>query len=156
MCPVYFIVLKQRLTIKFVITDAPDVSITVSSDDVIEGSSLTLTCTAAGYPTNYNYISFVQTLNDEHIPNNHSPSLGQRLSSAIDIQSVKLQDTGLYTCSVNNGVQNIQGSMNQQATQLIRTKGMFVLLLFNMFLSSIKWNLNTRRGTVSLPYNLTY
>jgi len=156
MCPVYIIVLKQRLTIKFVITDAPDVSITVSSEDVIEGSSLTITCTAAGYPTNYNYTSFVQTLNDEHIPNNHSPSLGQRLSSAIDIQSVKLQDTGLYTCSVNNGVQNIQGSMNQQATKLIRTKGMFVLLLFNMFLSSIKWNLNTRRGTVSLPYNLTY
>ena len=156
MCPVNFIVLKQRLAIKFVITDAPDVSITVSSEDVIEGSSLTLTCTAAGYPTNYNYISFVQTLNDEHIPNNHSPSLGQRPSSTFDIQSVKLQDTGLYTCSVNNGVQNIQGSMNQQATKLIRTKGMFVLLLFNMFLSSIKWNLNTRRGTVSLPYNLTY
>ena len=108
---------------------------------MIEGSSLTLTCTAAGHPTNYNYISFVQTLNDEHIPNSHSPSLGQRLSSAIDIQSVQLQDTGMYTCSVNNGVKNIQGALNQHATQLIRVKGMQVVLLFYMHRGSIKLDL---------------
>jgi len=113
----------------------------VSSEDVIEGSSLTLTCTAAGYPTNYNYTSFVQTLNDEHIPNSHSPSLGQRLSSAIDIQSVQLQDTGMYTCSVNNGVKNIQDALNQHTTQLIRVKGMQVVLLFYMHRGSIQLDL---------------
>lgn len=91
--------------------------------EVVEGDSLNLTCVANGYPANYNYSSYIQTWEGKPIPNTNKVLIGHRTYGVFEITSVQLQDSGIYTCTVDNGVKSLQNELVQKASYSIRIKG---------------------------------
>jgi hypothetical protein len=87
-----------------VLVDPPDVTVLLSSTNIKEGNNLTLTCDAKGVPSDYQYNSLTQTWNGVLIPNTNSEKNGTPKYSSLYIPSLQLQDSGTYSCFVNNGV----------------------------------------------------
>ena len=90
---------RIRFCILFLIVVAvPEVNLTADSTRVAVGDSVTLTCTALlGNPMTYTFSWF-------HNGMSTSASIAmQQSSSTLNIASIKEDDIGVYSCSVNNG-----------------------------------------------------
>ncbi|WAR04220.1 CEAM5-like protein [Mya arenaria] len=85
-------------------TDSPDIVISQSTAFLNENSPLDLMCKATGLPAVYNYTGFLQRVNDIVVPNSHVGRPGLRDIISVNIPSLRLQDTGVYTCYVHNGI----------------------------------------------------
>ncbi|WAR06240.1 HMCN2-like protein [Mya arenaria] len=84
--------------------DSPDVVISQSTAFLNENAPLDLLCKATGVPAVYNYTGFLQRVNDIVVPNSHVGRPGLRDSISVNIPALRLQDTGVYTCYVHNGI----------------------------------------------------
>ncbi|XP_053391543.1 uncharacterized protein LOC128554308, partial [Mercenaria mercenaria] len=96
---------------------APDVSIRLSTTNIREDESLTLFCDGFGVPSTYAYSSLTQMWNNIEIPNSNTALSGTQLYSSIHFSSLKLEDTGTYTCILNNGIKNTSGFLNQVSSR---------------------------------------
>ncbi|XP_052806545.1 hemicentin-2-like [Mya arenaria] len=101
---------------------APDVSIVQSTLTLTEGSTLILTCSANGYPSQYTITGFKQTVGTITIPNDNTEAAGVRDNISVRIPYNILQDTGLYTCMVHNNVKDIDGNLLQTDSTQIDVK----------------------------------
>ena len=88
-----------RFCILFLIVVAvPEVNLTADSTRVAVGDSVTLTCTALlGNPMNYTFSWFHNGMTTS------TSTAMQQSSSTLNIASIKEDDIGVYSCSVNNG-----------------------------------------------------
>lgn len=87
-------------------------------------SKRTLQCIADGNPKNYTYGNW------EHISvfNEHIRIIHQRTENLIlPIQEKRnrYQDSGIYVCSVSNGVPNVHGEYFQKGHSFVVSKGIF-------------------------------
>ena len=62
----------------------------------------------------------MQTFDGLSIPNNNSNPTPYNI---LDIASLQLKDTGTYKCTVNNGIMDTEGNLDQMTTQEINVKG---------------------------------
>ncbi|XP_052805575.1 hemicentin-1-like isoform X2 [Mya arenaria] len=99
--------------------DAPDVFISQSITVWTENTPLDLLCKASGVPAVYNYTGFVQRVGAVVIPNSHAEHPGVKESISVNIPSLQLQDTGTYTCNVQNGITGVNKQLVQTASQRI-------------------------------------
>lgn len=111
----------------FNLTDAPDVSTELSTTNITEGASLTLFCKGSGVPSMYTYVSLIQKWNTIEINNDNRELAGTARYSSIHFNQLQLQDSGTYTCTLNNGIRNESGILNQASSRNIFVKGMFFL-----------------------------
>ncbi|XP_060606174.1 hemicentin-1-like [Ruditapes philippinarum] len=98
------LVKRQSSFVVITIHYPPDVTVLQSTTNITEGNNLTLTCDAKGVPSVYRYNSLTQTWNGVPIPNTNSEKIGKPKYSSLYIPSLQLQDSGTYSCFVNNGV----------------------------------------------------
>ncbi|WAR05678.1 hypothetical protein MAR_021047 [Mya arenaria] len=103
--------------------DAPDVFISQSITVWKENTPLDLLCKASGVPAVYNYTGFVQRVGAVVIPNSHAEHPGVKESISVNIPSLQLQDTGTYTCNVQNGITGVNKQLVQTASQRIDVRG---------------------------------
>ncbi|XP_060604520.1 hemicentin-1-like [Ruditapes philippinarum] len=106
-------------TIKIVVQYAPDVNISLSRTSVKEGESLTLYCNGHGVPSSYIYTSLIQSWNNVAIPNNNTAVDHTERYSSFYFKSLRLDDTGTYTCTLNNGISDLSGILDQSGTRKI-------------------------------------
>ena len=103
----------------FLFSDAPNVTIDLSDFDPVENKQLRISCVAVGRPNTYTYTSMIQTWGGIGIRNFTSSTTG-----IIDIDKLQLEDSGTYTCSVNNGIYDRNHQLDQIAKKDILVKGM--------------------------------
>lgn len=101
-------------------SDPPDVIIQ-QSGGVIQNQTLELSCLAKGEPNVYNYQKWEHNWRGTDI---NSFNL-QRQGPLIIIFSLQLQNSGNYTCSVDNGIKNRMGELLQHATVELLVKGKY-------------------------------
>lgn len=87
-------------------------------------SNRTLQCITDGNPMNYTYGSW------EHMSflNTHIRFIHQRrehLILPIQQKHSRYQDSGIYVCSVSNGVPNVHGEYFQKGHSFVVSKGIF-------------------------------
>ncbi|WAR05754.1 hypothetical protein MAR_021123 [Mya arenaria] len=105
--------------------DAPDVFISQSITVWTENTPLDLLCKASGVPAVYNYTGFVQRVGAVVIPNSHAEHPGVKESISVNIPSLQLQDTGTYTCNVQNGITGVNKQLVQTASQRIDVRDLY-------------------------------
>ncbi|XP_060607198.1 basement membrane-specific heparan sulfate proteoglycan core protein-like, partial [Ruditapes philippinarum] len=103
-------------TIDVIVYYAPNVSVIISEADPVENNSLQIRCNASGRPASYTFTSIVQTWRGIKISNAHLPG-NRNFNGVINIQKLQLEDSGTYTCHVNNGISD----RNQQLDQIGKT-----------------------------------
>ncbi|XP_052806440.1 hemicentin-1-like [Mya arenaria] len=136
---------------------SPDVFISESSALLNENTPLDLLCKASGEPAVYNYTGFLQRVNGIVIPNSHVESLGVKESISVNIPSLQLQDTGLYTCFVHNGIIGINKQLIQTASQRVEVQASPQLLLEKTnFAGETSGNITVAVPFVSIPEYTTY
>ncbi|XP_060553987.1 hemicentin-1-like [Ruditapes philippinarum] len=106
-------------TIKIIVQYAPDVNISLSTTSVKERESLTLLCNGHGVPSSYIYTSLIQSSNNVVIPNNNTAVENTKKNSSLYFKSLRLDDTGTYTCTLNNGIYNLSGILDQSGRRAI-------------------------------------
>ncbi|XP_060572499.1 hemicentin-1-like [Ruditapes philippinarum] len=106
-------------TIEIIVQYAPDVNISLSMTSVKEGKSLILYCNGHGVPSSYNYTNLIQSWNKVAIPNNNTAVDNTKKYSSLYFKSLRLDDTGTYTCTLNNGISNLSGILDQSGTREI-------------------------------------
>ncbi|VDI46054.1 Hypothetical predicted protein [Mytilus galloprovincialis] len=80
-------------------------------------------CVANGHPMNYSYRQWEhQTVFDEHIRYLTGNATGF-LSLPIQKRKLRYQDTGVYVCSVSNGIQDTRGKLFQKEQGYVISKG---------------------------------
>ncbi|WAR05317.1 NPHN-like protein [Mya arenaria] len=137
--------------------NSPDVFISESSALLNENTPLDLLCKASGEPAVYNYTGFLQRVNGIVIPNSHVESLGVKESISVNIPSLQLQDTGLYTCFVHNGIIGINKQLIQTASQRVEVQASPQLLLEKTnFAGETSGNITVAVPFVSIPEYTTY
>ncbi|XP_060552462.1 hemicentin-1-like isoform X1 [Ruditapes philippinarum] len=104
-------------TIKIIVQYAPDVNISLSTRSVKEGESLILYCNSHGVPSSYIYTSLFQSWKNVAIPNNNTAVDDTEKYSSLYFKSLRLDDTGTYTCTLNNGISNLSGILDQSGTR---------------------------------------
>ncbi|XP_052806690.1 carcinoembryonic antigen-related cell adhesion molecule 5-like [Mya arenaria] len=109
---------EQKFT-PVVFVDAPDVAIIQSTNLLLENTPLDLLCKASGVPAVYNFTDFVQRVGDVVVLNSHIESPGVMDSISVNISSLQLQDTGIYTCYVHNEITGLNKQLIQTASQRI-------------------------------------
>ena len=84
--------------VSLIVVAVPEVNLTADSTRVAVGDNVTLTCTALlGNPMTYTFSWF-------HNGMSTSASIAmQQSSSTLNIISIKEDDIGVYSCSVDNG-----------------------------------------------------
>ncbi|WAR06673.1 CEAM1-like protein [Mya arenaria] len=102
--------------------NAPDVVISQSTTIWTENNPLNIRCKATGVPAVYNYTGFVQLVGDVVISNSHAESPGVRDTISVNIPSLQLQDTGIYTCNVHNGIIGVNKQLIQTASKRITVR----------------------------------
>ncbi|XP_052803510.1 contactin-2-like, partial [Mya arenaria] len=95
---------RRGPVVKVTVRYSPDIVISQSTAFLNENSPLDLMCKATGLPAVYNYTGFLQRVNDIVVPNSHVGRPGLRDIISVNIPSLRLQDTGVYTCYVHNGI----------------------------------------------------
>lgn len=84
---------------------------------------MNLLCTGSGIPSIYTYTAFTHTINGVVVPNNNTALSGTDPSSSIDFTYLQLRDTGTYTCTLNNGVKDTSGLLDQKSSVTIAVEG---------------------------------
>ncbi|XP_060565437.1 hemicentin-1-like, partial [Ruditapes philippinarum] len=120
---------SAEATIKIIVQYAPDVNISLSTTSVKEGESLSLYCNGHGVPSSYIYTSLFQSWNNVAIPNNNTVVDHTEKYSSLYFKSLRLDDTGTYTCTLNNGISNLSGILDQSGTREIIVQDYFTLQL---------------------------
>ncbi|XP_052805576.1 hemicentin-1-like isoform X3 [Mya arenaria] len=110
-------------SLMLIVEYAPDVFISQSITVWTENTPLDLLCKASGVPAVYNYTGFVQRVGAVVIPNSHAEHPGVKESISVNIPSLQLQDTGTYTCNVQNGITGVNKQLVQTASQRIDVRG---------------------------------
>ncbi|XP_053389576.1 hemicentin-1-like isoform X3 [Mercenaria mercenaria] len=95
---------NQTAILHIIIQYPPDVTVSLSTEDITAGNTLSISCDADGVPSVYSYNGLTQTWNGTPVPNAHTEVIGTPKYSTLHIPSLQLQDSGTYTCYVNNGV----------------------------------------------------
>ncbi|XP_052254226.1 hemicentin-2-like isoform X1 [Dreissena polymorpha] len=109
---------------KLVVYYAPYITINVSSTNPTEGQPLDLMCEASGVPAMYRFTALTQTHGGVQILNTHitldsSASTSTRI---FRIPALRMDDTGTYKCSVENGVVDVSGQLYQTAETNLMVK----------------------------------
>lgn len=112
----------------YIILDAPNVTVNVSESEPTENDTLEIVCQADGHPSTYKYSPIVQSWNGIDIRRETVTGNG-----FIRVSRVQLQDSGTYTCMVNNGISDRNQQLEQIGKQNISIKG-FHLEIFFMLL----------------------
>ncbi|KAH3699164.1 hypothetical protein DPMN_074118 [Dreissena polymorpha] len=115
---------KDNSSTKLVVNYAPDVTIYMSSTNPSEGQPFELKCEASGVPALYTFTALTQTHGGTQIPNTHITLEGPASMSSriVRIPTLRMDDTGTYTCSVQNGVRNVSGHLHQTAATKLMVK----------------------------------
>ncbi|XP_053389789.1 hemicentin-1-like, partial [Mercenaria mercenaria] len=108
---------SNETTLDVTVNYAPNVTINLSNGEPEENSSLLISCSAVGRPVNYVYTSMKQTWEGIQIQNIHRPVHGN-----INIMNLQLQDSGIYTCAVNNGIRDRNQQLDQIGTKSVLVK----------------------------------
>ena len=95
----------------------------VSKEDPTENTSFKISCNATGRPNTYTFTSMVQTWRGITIPNSHLP-INDHFNGVIEIQKLKLEDSGTYTCHVNNGILDRKQTLDQVGKTGVSVKGL--------------------------------
>ena len=92
---------KHRISFcifSLIVVAVPEVNLTADRTRVAAGDSVTLTCTALlGNPMTYTFSWFHNGMSTT------ASTAMQQSSSTLSITSIKEDDIGVYSCSVNNG-----------------------------------------------------
>ncbi|WAR04385.1 hypothetical protein MAR_019754 [Mya arenaria] len=137
--------------------DSPDVLISESSASLHENTPLDLLCKAAGIPAVYKFTGFLQRVNDIVVPNSHVGSLGERDSISVNIPSLQLQDTGVYTCYVHNGIIGHNKQLIQTASRKVEVQASPRFLLEETsFAGETSGNITIAIPFVSIPEYTSY
>ena len=101
--------------------DAPD--ITFNKVAIQEGDALTLTCTANGRPSTYNFNKggFTQHWGDTDLDQVTGGQSGGVYT--VTKQAASYLDTGTYLCTVDNGVSDRRGRVEQSAQTSVLVRG---------------------------------
>ncbi|XP_052804964.1 nephrin-like isoform X2 [Mya arenaria] len=113
---------QNETSLMLIVEYAPDVVISQSTTILTENNPLNLRCKATGVPAVYNYTGFVQLVGDVVISNSHAESPGVRDTISVNITSLQLQDTGIYTCNVHNGIIGVNKQLIQTASKRITVR----------------------------------
>ncbi|XP_052804612.1 hemicentin-2-like [Mya arenaria] len=136
---------------------SPDVLISESSASLHENTPLDLLCKAAGIPAVYKFTGFLQRVNDIVVPNSHVGSLGERDSISVNIPSLQLQDTGVYTCYVHNGIIGHNKQLIQTASRKVEVQASPRFLLEETsFAGETSGNITIAIPFVSIPEYTSY
>ncbi|XP_053389128.1 hemicentin-2-like isoform X2 [Mercenaria mercenaria] len=95
---------NKTAIMKIIIQYPPDVTVFLSTENITEGNTLIISCDAKGVPSVYNYNGLTQTWSGTHVPNTHTEVSGTQRHSSLHIPFLQLQDSGIYSCYVNNGM----------------------------------------------------
>ncbi|XP_052806975.1 pregnancy-specific beta-1-glycoprotein 2-like isoform X2 [Mya arenaria] len=114
---------RNETSLMLIVEYAPDVVISQSTTIWTENNPLNIRCKATGVPAVYNYTGFVQLVGDVVISNSHAESPGVRDTISVNIPSLQLQDTGIYTCNVHNGIIGVNKQLIQTASKRITVRG---------------------------------
>ncbi|XP_060559765.1 synaptogenesis protein syg-2-like [Ruditapes philippinarum] len=98
--------------IDVIVNYPPNVSVLLSKFDPAENISLQISCHATGRPAKYTFTSMVQTWRGIRISNTHLPG-DRHFNGIINIPKLTLEDSGTYTCHVNNGISDRYQQLNQ-------------------------------------------
>ncbi|WAR06635.1 CUBN-like protein [Mya arenaria] len=136
---------------------APDVAISQSNTLLLENTPLNLRCKALGVPAVYNYAGFVQRVGDIVVPNRHVENPGVMDSISVNIPSLQLQDTGIYTCYVHNNVTGLDKQLIQTASQNIEVSASPQFFLEETyFVGETSGNITIEVPFVSFPEYTSY
>lgn len=106
----------------FTFTDAPDVNVSIVPRNFTEGANVTLYCIGLGVPAENNYKGLTQMVNGIEIKNTNKPLHGT-IQSSIHFQKLRFEDTGTYTCTLNNNIKDIHGILDQTGSKNVIVEG---------------------------------
>ncbi|WAR05293.1 hypothetical protein MAR_020662, partial [Mya arenaria] len=137
--------------------DSPDVLISESSALLHENTPLDLLCKAACIPAVYKYTGFLQRVHDIVVPNSHVGSLGVRDIISVNIPSLQLHDTGVYTCYVHNCIFGYNKQLIQTASRKVEVQASPRFLLEETnFAGDTSGNITIAIPFVSIPEYTSY
>ncbi|VDI79600.1 Hypothetical predicted protein [Mytilus galloprovincialis] len=115
--------LSNSAYIELKVNYPPDVSIEKISDHEDERTVVYL-CNATGMPKTYTYTGWEQTYNDIVIRSSYQlASFTSSDNRSVTLSHLSYQDSGNYTCSVNNGVPDRNGELRKFGKEQLHVKG---------------------------------
>ncbi|XP_053390451.1 neural cell adhesion molecule 2-like [Mercenaria mercenaria] len=139
---------NQTAVLQIIIQYPPDVTVSLSTEDITEGNTLSISCDANGVPSVYNYNGLTQTWNGNPVPNTHTEVSGTPKHSSLHIPFLQLQDSGTYTCYVNNGVKTADTVSSVTVKVKVLPK---VFTLLSMFAGRVGGTVNVSVQFYSFP-----
>ncbi|KAL3887455.1 hypothetical protein ACJMK2_027396, partial [Sinanodonta woodiana] len=99
---------------------APDVSVSISGNTVVSSTAV-LVCVPQGNPPQYTFHPWIHTFGQTEI--RRLEGVNTVNNSTLTLSDISIQDTGTYTCTVDNSVTGPDGQINQVGDTQLFTQG---------------------------------
>ncbi|KAL3887532.1 hypothetical protein ACJMK2_027472 [Sinanodonta woodiana] len=100
---------------------APDVRVNIMSGYTVVGSTAVLECVPQGNPPQYTFHPWIHTVGQTEI--RRLDGVNTVNNSTLTLSNISIQDTGNYTCTVNNSITGLNGQIDQMGNINIYVQG---------------------------------
>ncbi|KAL3887515.1 hypothetical protein ACJMK2_027456, partial [Sinanodonta woodiana] len=90
---------------------SPDVRVNIMSGYTVVGSTAVLECVPQGNPPQYTFHAWIHTVGQTEI--RRLDGVNTVNNSTLTLSYISIQDTGNYTCTVNNSITGLNGQIDQ-------------------------------------------